>query len=949
MIRLLSPTFLPLLLGTLAFLPGCKPGTPPTTTLPDTTAVATPVAREAASEQYATPVLHVSPAAAPGGDGSAKTPFTTLKDALPHLSPRGGGTILLHEGIYKGEIVLDAPPGLTGELERLTVTAAPGQKVVFEGGEAITEWKSWNSEPGMYVVEATDITTAFPSESGYLDVWEADSRIRYRKQADEEGVRAYPASVCLLDATHLLIHTSDGRTPRELGLWRNRGAKGLTISRENVVVSGVHLQNYLGGRQARAVTIGRDLQGVRVEDSTISNATRGFSINSIGTVVARCEIREVGNGIVSYGRDLHVRDCLIESATGRFAISDLNQHMRDGIRYYHPAVGGSVTNCVTAGFWAGLYIKADVTSKKARPFTIEHNIFTDGIRAGSTGSQTLSSYRYNMVGPNEEGVNPMKDPLLGPATFEGNYFYHEGGTAKGSNLAGADPFVSLMEGDLRLTENAPLPPALRNGSPDSPRATRVQWTGGIPAYLTRNNASPTVNQERPLEFAGAPISTASAQGALVVTTLSRPATAILYYRAVGDRQWRTCKGVHHRRPSTGALNTTAPVELRPQDSRHHLLFFLGDDLLAAETDYEGYIKATPKNGEAVESDPLAWRTSGEAREIWVRGGSRVESANGSREHPFADLQTALDRALPGDTVRLEKGVHTAPAFLSHGGKAEAPIILQGEGMDVTLLDAGKEASSFLTLYRADFIVIRDLQIRWFGDSGIAASGSSHGKVERCRFLNEAAISGAGNNGTGVYLNQSPGWTISHSIFTRLERGISAIHSPALSLRNNTAFRNMYVAAALHESARDSEITGNSFTFTGNDSLRISETDPEAFASLICDFNNYGTLLRENHPSEGKTVRPENDFQPAQRYGRISGSKAIISAKIGETNQRFLQMKPWRAFSRKDAHSIFADPEYVDPLAGNFHLQANSPNLLPGKEAPDFIGALPPAPRQAGND
>ncbi|HWL54128.1 MAG TPA: right-handed parallel beta-helix repeat-containing protein [Chthoniobacteraceae bacterium] len=944
MTRRFSSLLSSLLLGTFVItVPGCKPAALPSTPAPEKAAAPVPV--EPKHEEYAMPVLHVSPAANPGGDGSAEAPFATLKEALGHLSPRGGGTILLLEGVYKGEVILNAPPGLTGEPERLTVAAAPGRKVVFEGGEPITEWKAWNGEKGLYIVEATDITTTFPSEVGYLDVWEDGPRLRYRRQMDADGVRAYPASVCLLDATHLLIHTSDGRTPGELGLWRNRGAKGLTVDREQVSLRGLHLQNYLGGRQARAITTGRGLKGIRIEDCTITNATHGFSVNSDATVIERCEIREVGNGIVSYGRDLHVRDCLIEGAVGRFAISDLNQHVRDGIRYYFPAVGGSVARCVTAGFWAGLYIKADTTSKAARPMTIEGNVFTDGIRAGSTGPQKLNSYRRNVIGPNDERIDPMKDPLLATATFEENYFYHGGGTAVGSNLAGSDPFVALAEGDLRFSGDTPLPPALRNASA---RPASVRWNHSVSAYLAFDHAAAAGDREQPLAFARALLVTASAKGALVVTALSRPAKALLYYRPVGETHWSTLEAIPHRRPFAGAVGAMAPIDRVPPDPRQHWVFFLGEDLLAAQTDYEGYLKAIPEKGEAIEGEPFHWRTSGGPREYRVRAGSPAEAADGSPEHPFARLQDALDRVLPGDTVRLEKGVHTTPAFLSHSGTAQAPITLQGEGMEATLLDGGKEPPVMLTLTGASHVIIRDLQLRWFGNTGLQATGSSHGTVERCRFLNAPLVGSATPNGTGIHLVQSPGWSISHSVFTTLERGVYAYFSPALKLRNNTAFRNMYVAAILHESARDSEITGNSFTFTGNDSLRISETDRKAFDSMVCDFNNYGSLLRENHPYGDKTVRPENDFKPAERYGRVAQSKAIVNVRIGEESQRFLQMQPWLGFSGKDAHSIFADPEYVDPLAGDFRLQAESPNLLPGKEKQPFIGALPGVERQAAS-
>lgn len=47
---------------------------------------------------------------------------------------------------------------------------------------------------------------------------------------------------------------------------------------------------------------------------------------------------------------------------------------------------------------------------------------------------------------------------------------------------------------------------------------------------------------------------------------------------------------------------------------------------------------------------------------------------------------------------------------------------------------------------------------------------------------------------------------------------------------------------------------------------------------------------------------------------------------------------WRTFSGKDAHSIFADPKWVNPEGERFDIEKDSPNLGAGKDGV-LIGAV----------
>jgi len=233
----------------------------------------------------------------------------------------------------------------------------------------------------------------------------------------------------------------------------------------------------------------------------------------------------------------------------------------------------------------------------------------------------------------------------------------------------------------------------------------------------------------------------------------------------------------------------------------------------------------------------------------------------------------------------------------------------------------------LELRDVEQVRIADLQVRWFGRHGLYLKNASSITIERCLFRNLPVGPGMSPNGMGIRLENSPGATILQSVFTANEYGVDAVRSPGLTLRHNTAFLNLYSAIRLSASARHSRLFHNSFTFTGNDSITVDEPDPEALASLQCDFNNYGAWLRDDTAPQ----RPENDFQPAARYAGTGGlkSKHIIRLRTGSSGvwKTFTRMEEWRRFSGQDAHSIFDDPRYQAPLQGDFRLLPGSPNRL----------------------
>ena len=306
-----------------------------------------------------------------------------------------------------------------------------------------------------------------------------------------------------------------------------------------------------------------------------------------------------------------------------------------------------------------------------------------------------------------------------------------------------------------------------------------------------------------------------------------------------------------------------------------------------------------------------------------------DGRDGSAGQPVRTIQFAVDRAKPGDTIVVHAGLYADPVRITRGGTKDRPIVVRAAERWKAVLDSNRGAPVMIGIYKAPYVDIRGFEIRWYGRAGIEIEESPHATVAGCKVWN-AHWHGAWPTGHAVRVVRSPGFVGRDDVLFRQEHGFWFYDSPKVTLTHNTCVANLYAAAAFLYSCEKSICRNNSFTFQGNDVIVIEENlgEQRKLASFDCDYNNYGTALREQPQGT-----PFDSVSPREVESFLrGGSKAIVNyTEYRGEMKRFVSLAQWREFSGLDRHTVFADPLYRDSAARDFRLGDKSPNRGAGAD------------------
>lgn len=357
-----------------------------------------------------------------------------------------------------------------------------------------------------------------------------------------------------------------------------------------------------------------------------------------------------------------------------------------------------------------------------------------------------------------------------------------------------------------------------------------------------------------------------------------------------------------------------------------------------------------------------FQLQGSAREWHISPDGEDVESRGRAKNPWATLQYAVDRALPGDTILIMPGIYIGGTQMVRGGLEDAPITIKSVKKWGAVFDGHRRVNTLLTLAGVSYVKLIGLEFRWYGDPkgvGIRLDNSPNITISNCKIWNAFWNKGR-VMGTGIAGKDSPGFVLEKSLIFKNDRAVDLLRSPRFRIMHNTIRGQLHGGLYFDESVAGSILRNNDLTFNGNDICKVYIADPREMDTFDSDYNNLGTNLRYWRDKPG--VVPNLTMKMTAAF--CGASKALMlfvrkggtwlglgytkrewvpdattpPKKRGQTYFRLWTFEDWKAFSGKDKHSIFADPRYVDLNEMDFRLLPESPNIGAGKNGAT-IGAM----------
>src|SRR6266550_856381 len=388
--------------------------------------------------------------------------------------------------------------------------------------------------------------------------------------------------------------------------------------------------------------------------------------------------------------------------------------------------------------------------------------------------------------------------------------------------------------------------------------------------------------------------------------------------------------------------------------------------------------------------PGALGAAASASVLYVDGANVSCSNNGSGtiEQPFCTISAAAAKVTAGQTVQVAAGTYPEKVVIPTSGTSSAPIVFTAAlGATVTL---SGQVNGF-SITGKSWITINGFTVTGTSGNGILVSGSSYITIAG----NHVSYSGqpvSGYQKTGIALSNTTdslvsGNTAHHNTYAGIELKGGSTRD---EVRNNVTFNNaqqfqraapgirLYAAPGnivdgnVSHHNEDSGIEAypgsnntliyNNVTFNNGDHgiddltctgqrIIANTAYKNVTAGINVEGNSTGATLANNISVDNGIKSPRTHSDIRIENGSTAGTTMdydLVYLTVPDTiliwsSTSYSSLAAFRSASGQEAHGIQADPRWVSPSTGDFHLTAGSPAIdsansgASGQPSADFDG------------
>ena len=342
-----------------------------------------------------------------------------------------------------------------------------------------------------------------------------------------------------------------------------------------------------------------------------------------------------------------------------------------------------------------------------------------------------------------------------------------------------------------------------------------------------------------------------------------------------------------------------------------------------------------------------------------------EGGPGTEAIPYRTIQTAVTQnGAPGNTIIVKPGTYREQVTVMNSGAPGNPFIIQALGSPVIVHGEDIRAHGFRLAARS-YVHVIGFNITHTTDKGIYLLSASNNCVISGNSITFTGSQGITVNGcTDVVLE-------SNVTSDNRDHGISLLNVSASTLRGNESFRNARVTVraangiSLMGSAgnrvegnrvHDNEDTGLQISAGSNNNVvlqnRSWRNGDHGIDHLNSTGNHHIGCVAWGNFNEGMSI--EGNSTGTRVFNCISVDNGLTTngvdllvdpssfsgfdsnfnifwnstpqAPVRVNGVTYATVAAYSAATGEDANSIQADPRFVNPAAGDFHLQPNSPAI-----------------------